>query len=96
MFLDWIMKYQKLRPKVGDVVAISDQMSLKFEKIADDLSPVWMEVPSEKSNMIFTNGSYIAVTDELWFLYDRDHWRVMTTTEHVEANRQSYFGDLMN
>jgi hypothetical protein len=80
----------KLKPKLGDVVTISDQMSLKFEKIADDLAPVWMEVPSEKSETLFSDGSYIAVTDELWFIYDQDHWRIMTSNEHVEAYRQNY------
>jgi hypothetical protein len=85
------MKYQKINPKIGDVIAISEQMSLKFEKIADDLAPVWMEAPSEASTTQFDEGSYVNVTDDVWFVYDKQHWRIMTNSEHLEAKRQTYF-----
>lgn len=86
------MKYVKLKARIGDVVTISDQMALKFEKIADDIAPVWREVPPEPTDKKFQNGSYITVTDELWFIYDHEHWRIMTANEHVEAYRQNYLG----
>lgn len=89
------MKYVKLKPKLGDVIAISDDMALKYEKIADDIAPVWMEIPVQRSTVPYSQGTYVTVTEDLWFIYDHDSWRVMTMNEHTEANRQSYFNDLL-
>ena len=88
------MNYRKLKPKVGDVVAVSPEMSLKFEKIADDIAPVWIEVPPEPSTMQFNDGCYFTVTNDLWFVYEGNNWRVMGPNEHHEAYRQTYLSEL--
>lgn len=87
------MRYKNLRPKPGDVIAINDQLSLRFEKLAPDLEPVWMEVSQEASSINYDEGSYIQVTPDVWFVYVREGWRVMTMSEHQEAYRQKYFND---
>lgn len=83
-----------MKPKLGDVIAISSDMSLKFEKLAEDIAPVWIEVPHSPSTMQFNDGCYIAVTDEFWFVYENGNWRVMTLSEHKEAFRQTYLSEL--
>jgi hypothetical protein len=88
------MKYQKIKPKVGDVIAVSDQMSLRFEKLAEDLEPVWMEVPLENSTHHYSEGAYFTVTQDVWFVFQNHFWRVMTMNERLEAYRQNYFNDL--
>jgi hypothetical protein len=87
------MNYKNLRPRPGDVIAINDQMSLRFEKLAADIEPVWLEVPRENSSIPYEEGSYIEVTNDVWFIYIHDEWRVMTKSEHLEAYRQGYFND---
>lgn len=82
------MKYKKLQARVGDSLRISDLMSLKFEKFSEDLSPVWHEVPPEPQTNIYDDGSFVEVTDDCWFVFDKDHWRMMTSNEHTEASRQ--------
>lgn len=89
------MKFIKVKPKLGEVISVSDSMSLRYEKLAEDLSPVWMEAPPAESSGKYPEGSYIMVTNDLWFLYDHNSWRVMIMNERIEANRQSYFNDLM-
>jgi hypothetical protein len=91
--LERSMNYWKLKPKIGDVVAVSPEMSLKFEKIAEDIAPVWIEVPPEPSTMQFNDGSYLNVTNDLWFVYDQG-WRVMSHNEQHEAYRQTYLSEI--
>lgn len=88
------MNYMKMKPKLGDIIAISSDMSLKFEKLAEDIAPVWIEIPHAPSTMQFNDGCYIAVTDDLWFVYEDHSWRVMTLNEHKEAFRQTYLSEL--
>lgn len=88
------MNYRKLKPNLGDVVAVSKDMSLKFEKIAEDIAPVWIEVPPEPSTMLVNDGCYLSVTSDLWFVYDDKNWRVMTPNEHHEAYRQTYLSEI--
>jgi len=88
------MNYRKMNPKPGDVIAISSEMSLKFEKLAEDIAPVWIEKPYTPSTMQFNDGCYIAVTDDLWFVFENKNWRVMTLSEHKEAFRQTYLSEL--
>lgn len=84
------MKFLKFEPHIGDVLTVSDNMSLRFEKIADDLKPVWMEIPRIHTGMEAENGNYVIVTDDLWFVFENGYWRVMTMNEHAEASRQDY------
>ena len=87
------MKFKKYEAKLGDTVKINEYMSLKFEKIADDLSPVWHEIPSNGHAGKFEEGTFLSVTPDVWFVFENGNWRVMTPSEHVEATRhvqQSY------
>lgn len=88
------MNYRKLKPKLGDVVAVSNDMSLKYEKIADDIAPVWIEIPSTPSTIQVNDGCYLTVTNDLWFVYENKEWRVMTLNEHNEAYRQTYLSEI--
>jgi hypothetical protein len=88
------MNYWKVKPKLGDVIAISNDMSLQFVKLAEDIAPVWIEIPHEESTMQFNDGCYLAVTDDLWFVYQNQQWRVMTLSEHKEAFRQTYLSEV--
>ena len=89
------MNYRKMKPKLGDVIAINDVMSLKFEKVAEDIAPVWMEVPPEPSTMQFNDGCYLTVTNDLWFVFENNSWRVMNPNEHNEAYRQTYLSEII-
>jgi len=88
------MNYVKIKPKLGDVIAISSDMSLKFVKLAEDIAPVWIEIPYSPSTLQFNDGCYLAVTDDLWFVFENANWRVMTLSEHKEAFRQTYLSEL--
>ncbi len=87
------MNYRQMKPNLGDVIAISKDMSLRFEKVAEDIAPVWFEIPYEPSTMQFNDGCYLKVTNDLWFVFEDDHWRVMTQNEHKEAFRQTYLSE---
>lgn len=82
------MKYQRFQAQIGEVLKISDRMSLRFEKIAPDVSPVWYEIPAEDGRWDFKEGTFIEVTDDIWFAYHLGRWRTMTQPEHIEAERQ--------
>lgn len=88
------MNYRKMKPKIGDVIAISPALSLKYEKLADDIAPVWFEIPFEPSTVQFNDGCYITVTGELSFVYENGSWRVMGQSEQHEAYRQTYLSEL--
>lgn len=88
------MNYWKLKPKLGDVVAISNDMSLRFEKIAEDIAPVWIEIPHAPSTLQVNDGCYLTVTNDLWFVFENKQWRVMTLNEHNEAYRQTYLSEI--
>lgn len=89
------MKFRKLKPKVGDVITISDEMSLRYEMIAEDLPPIWHEIPRAVQNLEPEEGNYLKVTTDLWFVFENGRWRVMNADEHVQIERQEYFSDLM-
>lgn len=84
------MKYVKIDARIGDTLKINEYMSLRFEKIADDLGPVWHEIPPIPQNRDVDEGSFVQVTDDIWFVFDKSEWRMMNHSEHVEALRQVY------
>lgn len=84
------MNFKKYKARVGDVVKINESMSLVYEKIADDLGPVWHEIPSGGDEQNFEEGTFVSVTSDVWFVYDKGEWRMMTPNEHIEASRQTY------
>jgi hypothetical protein len=65
-------------------------MSLRSGKIADDLAPVWHEIPPMASTRVPEEGSFIDVTPDVWFVFDGGEWRIMTPGEHVEAERATF------
>lgn len=87
------MNYKKIDAKIGDTLKVSDSMALRFEKFADDLQPVWHEIPVEESTRDFENGSYVPVTEDCWFVFDNGYWRMMTLAEHAEASRQAWYNN---
>lgn len=84
------MKFKKFEAKVGDTVKINDALALKYEKVAEDLRPVWQEIPSDGEKFSYEDGTFVSVTSDVWFVYDRGEWRMMTPSEHIEASRQTY------
>ena len=84
------MNFKKYNAKVGDIVRINESMSLVYEKIADDLRPVWHEIPSDGEKQDFEEGTFVSVTPDVWFVFDKGEWRMMTPTEHIAASRQNY------
>jgi hypothetical protein len=88
------MNYKMVKANIGDKLKINDNMSLIYERLADDLSPVWHEIPSVPGNKEVHEGNFVIVTDDVWFVYENFHWRMMTNSEHVEASRQVYMSGL--
>jgi hypothetical protein len=84
------MIYKKLVPNIGDTVRINDSMSLRFEKIAEDLRPVWHEIPPSEGDLHLEEGVFVSVTPDVWFVFEHGSWRVMSLAEHVEAERQGW------
>lgn len=84
------MKYIRYLPKLGDTFQISDNMSIRYEKIAEDLRPIWHEVPPSPGIGPIEEGTFIAVTHDIWFVYDHAQWRIMSQSEHTEASRQMW------
>lgn len=79
------MKYKPLQANIGDTLKISDTLSLRFEKIADDLQPAWLEIPAEGSTVQTQDGDYVAVTPDIWFVQDNGRWRMMSQEEHLRV-----------
>ncbi len=79
------MKYKPLKASIGDILKISDTLSLRFEKIAEDLNPTWLEIPAESSTIEAEDGEYVAVTSDIWFVQENGHWRMMTQAEHLRV-----------
>lgn len=84
------MNYRKIDAQPGSIVNLNENMSLKYEKIADDLGPVWQEIPPEPSNVEVKEGDFVQVTEDVWFVFVDSQWRMMNHAEHVEASRQVY------
>ena len=84
------MKFKKIDGQIGDTLKISDVMSLRFEKITEDLGPVWHEIPSTHENRKYDEGSFVEVTPDCWFVLDQGRWRMMSTNEHIVAARESW------
>ncbi len=82
------MRYKKLDPFIGDVLKINDNISLRFEKISADLSPVWMETEGESDTHIYQEGDFICVTNDCWFAFIGGEWKMMSKKEQNEAERQ--------
>lgn len=83
------MRYHKINAKIGDTLKISDSMSLRYEKIAEDLRPIWIEIPPNGEVQNYEDGTYVSVTPDVWFVFERGAWRMMNSSEHLEANRQN-------
>lgn len=83
------MIYKKLQAQIGDTIHISDLMSLRYEKLAPDIGPVWHEIPAEDGDKNFEEGSFVEVTPDVWFVYDQGNWRMMSLHEHLEAQKQN-------
>lgn len=84
------MKFKKFDARIGDTVRINDSMSLRYEKFADDLHPVWHEIPSNGHRRNYEEGTFVSVTPDVWFVFNHGAWRMMTPSEHLEAYRQTY------
>lgn len=84
------MLFRKLQAKPGDTLRVSDLMSLRFEKISDDLGPIWHEIPATDETLKYDEGNFVEVTEDCWFVFDRGHWRMMSVNEHTEATRQAW------
>ena len=84
------MRFKKYHAKEGDTLKINDSLALRFERFASDLQPVWHEVSAENGNMKYEDGTNVSVTDDVWFVFDKDKWRMMTPYEHIEADRQHF------
>lgn len=76
------MKYYPLHAKVGDILKISETLSLRFEKVADDLLPIWYEIPVEESTIEGHEGDYVEVSPDICFVLDKGIWRMMSKEEH--------------
>lgn len=83
------MIYKKLQADIGDTVRVSDLMSLRYEKIAPDIGPVWHEIPAVEGKGNYEEGSFVEVTPDVWFVFDKGKWRMMNLHEHLEAQRQN-------
>lgn len=88
------MKYTKIKARLGDTIKINENMSLRFEKMAEDLGPVWHEIPPVPQNKEVEEGDFVQVTDDVWFVYENSRWRMMNHSEHVEAARQVYMNQI--
>lgn len=84
------MKFKKIDARLGETVRINDSMSLRYEKFADDLLPVWHEIPSDGQMKNYEEGTFVSVTHDVWFVFNNGTWRMMTPSEHIEAYRQNY------
>jgi hypothetical protein len=84
------MMYKPIKAHEGDVVQINEHISLRFGKVASDLEPIWQEIPPEPGNLVVEEGNFVPVTDDVWFVLENHHWRMMTQNEHVEASRQVF------
>lgn len=84
------MNYKPLKAGLGDILNINEHLSLRYEKFADDILPVWHEIPPESGNVVPHEGDFVSVTEDVWFVYENGRWRVMDQKEHVEANRQAF------
>lgn len=82
------MNYTRYIPKIGDSFQISETMSVLYEKIAEDLNPIWHEVPAQSGITDVEEGTFIAITPDVWFVFDKGKWRMMGQAEHTEASRQ--------
>lgn len=65
-------------------------MSLRFEKIAYDLQPVWQEIAYEPQTITCQDGHFVEVTPDIWFVLENGAWRTMTASERIDAQRQVY------
>lgn len=79
------MKYKPLKANIGDILKISDTLSLRFEKVAEDLQPAWLEIPAQSSTIDSSDGDYVAVTPDVWFVQENGHWRMMSQDEHLRV-----------
>ena len=84
------MMYKPINAHEGDIVQINEHISLRYGKVAADLEPVWQEIPPEPGNLVLDEGSFVPVTDDVWFVLENHYWRIMTQNEHVEASRQVF------
>ena len=84
------MRFKKFEAKVGDTVKINEAMALRYEKIAEDLRPIWHEIPSNGEKRSYEDGTFVSVTPDVWFVFERGEWRMMTPSEHIEASRQNF------
>jgi hypothetical protein len=88
------MRYKKLDAHLGDTLSINENMSLRFEKIAEDLIPIWHEIPPAQQNRDVQEGHFVQVTEDVWFVFENSKWRIMNHSEHVEAARQTYMNKI--
>ena len=84
------MKFKPINGHEGDVIKINENMSLRYGRVADDLSPVWQEIPPEPGTLEIAEGSYVPVTDDVWFVLENNQWRIMSQKEQVEASREAF------
>lgn len=90
------MMYKPINAREGDIVQINEHISLRYGKVAADLGPIWQEIPSEPGNFVLEEGNFVPVTDDVWFVLENNHWRMMTQNEHVEASRQVFINKADN